>query len=214
MSSPAAVTIVDLGLGNIRSVARAFERAGVTVRVDPSAQAIRDAERLVVPGQGAFASGAEALDQGGVREALLEAVDRRVPYLGICLGMQLLFEGSDEAPGAAGLGVFRGTVKRFDDDLRDPKTQDRLKVPHMGWSRIQPSPQAHPLLPSAEYFYFVHSYFCVPADPSLTVATATHGAAFCAAVGSGSIFACQFHPEKSHRAGARLIQRFLEGRWR
>lgn len=199
------VTIVDLGLGNLRSVARAFERAGAEAAITSDPQTVRAAPRLVVPGQGAFRDAARALE-GGLGGALREAIDAGRPYLGICLGMQTLFERSEEAPGAPGLGVLAGEVRRFAEPLHDPRTGARLKVPHMGWNEIE---GRHELLPDRGWFYFVHSYYCAPRDDALTVATADYGGAFCAAVARGSVFACQFHPEKSHDEGARLVERFL-----
>jgi imidazole glycerol-phosphate synthase subunit HisH len=201
-----AVTIVDLGLGNLRSVARAFERAGATATVSSSPETVRRADRLVVPGQGAFRDAVRALSEG-LGEAVREVIRAGKPYLGICLGMQALFDESEEAPGERGLGVYAGSVVRFVDDMRDPDTGDRLKVPHMGWNEVSAD---HPLMPAWGWYYFTHSYHCVPADASLVVARAEYQGGFCAAVGRDNTFACQFHPEKSHREGQRLIERFLE----
>jgi glutamine amidotransferase len=199
---------VDLGLGNLRSVVHALERAGAQPRLTADPEAVARADRLVVPGQGGFAAGAAALD-GGLSAAIREGLARGVPYLGICLGMQLLFEGSDEAPGARGLGVVPGAVRRFPAGMADGRG-GRLKIPHMGWNVVEGS---HPLLPAQQWFYFVHSYRCEPADPDVSVGTADYGGSFCAAVARDAWFACQFHPEKSHAAGARLLTRFLEGGW-
>ena len=199
------VALLDLGVGNLHSVARALERAGAKVRITRDADVVRAADRLVVPGQGAIQGCALAL-RGGLDEAVLEFIRRGSPYLGICLGMQVLFEESDEAPGTPCLSVFPGRVVRFSDDRVDVEGR-RLKVPHMGWSQIRAS---HPVLPDGAYFYFVHSFYCVPADASLVAATAEFGEPFCAAVARDNVLACQFHPEKSHHAGARLLSRFLE----
>lgn len=204
------VLLVDTSMGNLRSVARALERAGAEVETTADPERVRAAERLVVPGQGAFGDCAKALD-AGLREAIGEHLAKDRPYLGICLGMQVLFEGSEEAPGARGLGVVRGAVRRFGDDLCDPSDPARrLKVPHMGWNEVA---GRHPLLPERAWFYFVHSYYCAPEDRSLEVGTAEYGAPFCAAIARGAMFACQFHPEKSQRAGAALLARFVEGSW-
>jgi len=209
MTAP-EVVVVDLGVGNLRSVARALERAGARVAVSAEPDVLRRAARLVVPGQGAFRDCAAALD-GAMGAVLRERIAAGTPYLGICLGMQLLFDGSEEAPGAAGLGVFAGEVVRFAADLADPETRARLKVPHVGWNEVR---GAHPLLPERAWFYFVHSYYCVPREPSLVVGTAGYGDDFCAAVARDNVFACQFHPEKSQDAGAALLARFLGGsRW-
>jgi len=206
--SAAPVLVVDTGSGNLRSVARALERAGARVETSADPERVRSAERVVMPGQGAFGDGSRALE-AGLGEAILEHIRRDRPTLGICLGMQLLFEESEEAPGVRGLSVFPGTVKRFATGMPDPdEAGRRLKVPHMGWSEVEGS---HPLLPERGFFYFVHSYYCAPADESLTVGVARYGAPFCAAIARGALFACQFHPEKSQLAGARLLSRFLGG---
>ena len=203
------VAILDLGLGNLHSVAMAFERAGAKATLTSDADVVHSCDRLVFPGQGAFRECAEALADG-VGEAIVQRIEEGKPYMGICLGMQALLDGSDEAPGAAGLGVFKGRVVRFSEDLRD-REGGVLKVPHIGWNQIR---TRHPLLENDGWYYFVHSYFCQPEDASLTVATADYGGPFCAALGRDNVFACQFHPEKSHRAGARLIARFMEAdRW-
>jgi glutamine amidotransferase len=206
-----SVVLVDTSMGNLRSVARALTRAGGAVEVSGDPERVRGAERLVVPGQGHFGAFREAL-AGGLGEALVEYVHRGRPYLGICLGMQVLFERSEEDEGTAGLGVLAGTVRRFADDLPDPDdAARRLKVPHMGWNRVE---GAHPLLPAHDdWFYFVHSYYCDPADDAVVVGWCDYGRRFAAAVARDHVFACQFHPEKSQRAGAALLERFLEGRW-
>ncbi|MEM9193470.1 MAG: imidazole glycerol phosphate synthase subunit HisH [Myxococcota bacterium] len=191
-----AVTIADLGLGNLRSVARAFERAEAEVTVVSAPDGLKQADRLVVPGQGGFAAGAAAI-RGGVGEALRAHLETERPLLGICLGMQLLLEGSDEAPEDAGLGVVRGRVERIDGG--------ELKVPHMGWNRVG---SEHPVIGEGHY-YFVHSYHCAVADPAWETASVDYGGPLVAAMARGNAVACQFHPEKSHRAGAGLIRRFL-----
>lgn len=202
-----SVVIADLGLGNLRSVARAVQRAGgePTLTADPDA--LRKAARVIVPGQGAFRDCGAALARG-FGEALREVIAAGKPYLGLCLGMQLLFEESEEAPGAPGLAHFAGKVVRFAGDLRDRETGERLKVPHMGWNRVE---GAHRLLPQSGWFYFVHSYYCVPKDASVVVGRAEYGSEFCAAVARDNVFACQFHPEKSQAEGHLMLQRFLEG---
>lgn len=203
-----SVVIADLGVGNLRSVARAVERAGgeATITADPDA--LLRAARVIVPGQGAFRDCVTALERG-FGEALRSVIASGTPYLGLCLGMQLLFEESEEAPGKAGLGHFAGRVVRFPSNMHEEKSGERLKVPHMGWNPVRGS---HALLPAREaWFYFVHSFYCVPADPSLVVGTADYGSAFCVAVARDNVFACQFHPEKSQEEGHRLLQRFVGG---
>lgn len=199
------VVIADLGLGNLRSVARAVERAAGRATVSADPDVLRRAPRVIVPGQGAFRDCSLALKRG-FADALREVVHRGTPYLGLCLGMQLLFESSAEAPGEPGLGLFEGSVERFAGDMRDPVTFDRLKVPHVGWNEVEGQ---HPLLPERAYFYFVHSYYCAPRDASLSVGTARFGFPFCAAVARDNVFACQFHPEKSQAEGHLVLSRFL-----
>ncbi len=208
MSAP-RVLVADTGMGNLRSVARALERAGAEVSVTADPEALARAPRLVVPGQGGFGECALAL-RGGLGEAVREHVASGRPYLGICLGMQILFESSAEAPGAPGLGLFPGTVERLAaaPDPDDPAR--RLKIPHMGWNEVV---GRHPLLPAREWFYFVHSFCCVPSDAAIVVGEAEYGQPVCAAVARENVFACQFHPEKSQRAGARLLEGFLGAAW-
>ncbi len=201
------VVIADLGLGNLRSVARAVERAGGKATISDDPDALRKAPRVIVPGQGAFRDCALALERG-FAQALRDVIAQGTPYLGLCLGMQLLFEASEEAPGLAGLGFFAGKVARFAGDMRDPDSHDRLKVPHMGWNEVEGS---HPYLPQRAYFYFVHSYYCAPVDTSITVGHTHYGIDFCAAVAKDNVFACQFHPEKSQAEGHVVLSRFLGG---
>ena len=208
MSVP-RVCLVDTGMGNLRSVERALTRAGALVSSTREPSEVRGAERLVVPGQGGFGECARALADG-LGEVIREHIASGRPYLGICLGMQILFESSEEAPGAAGLGLFRGDVQRLTPGVDPDDPERRLKVPHMGWNQVRGE---HPLLPDGEWFYFVHSYRCVPADEGLAVGASDYGQSVCAAVARDNVFACQFHPEKSQRAGALLLERFVEDRW-
>ncbi len=213
------IAIVDVGVGNLRSVERAVRHAlgdsqrRVLFTGDPGA--VREAATVVMPGQGGFGDCAMALsrDGGVLARALTDHIAAGRPYLGICLGLQVLFEGSEEAPGRGGLGVFRGTVRRF----REGATAEDgtpAKIPHVGWNRVVPredNPGAVRWLPpgGGAWFYFVHSYFVVPADPSLVAATSTHGEAFTCAIARGALLGVQFHPEKSQTAGISLLQRFL-----
>ena len=214
------LTIVDLGMGNLRSVERALRRAAddagraVEVRVRAEPEAIAASDRVVVPGQGAFADcGARLL--AGVGDALRAHLGSGKPYLGICLGMQVLFESSEEAPGVAGLGWFRGAVRRIPDGTVDPRSGEAVKVPHMGWNEVrlvrEGAGALEVLRAEPTHLYFVHSYHVVPEDPSLVAAVAEHGPhRITAAVQQGAITATQFHPEKSQDAGLRVLRAFLE----
>jgi imidazole glycerol-phosphate synthase subunit HisH len=205
-SSSTSVVIADLGLGNLRSVARAVERAGGVATLTADPDALRKADKVIVPGQGAFRDSAIALERGfGL--ALREIIQAGTPFLGICLGMQVLFDGSDEAPGAAGLGHFKGHVKRFPKPLLDGDGA-KLKVPHNGWNEVSGS---HPALPARAWFYHTHSFVCVPQDEALIVGRVHYGVDFCAAVAKDNVFACQFHPEKSQEEGHLLLTRFVRG---
>jgi glutamine amidotransferase len=211
------IAIVDLGLGNLRSVEKAVvlaaERAGAgSVEITHDPDVIARAERIVVPGQGAFRDGAAALARqgGAIAEAIKASIAKGRPYLGICLGLQLLLETSDEAPGARGLGIFPGNVARIPDDLQE--NGRRLKVPHMGWNEPHVL-AARDVFPEHAWFYFVHSYHAVPKDPALVAATVTYGCLeVTAALASGPLLATQFHPEKSQKAGLDLLERFLARR--
>jgi len=197
------VVVADLGSGNLRSVEKALAAVGADVQVSADPDAIARADRLVVPGQGAFGACAVALNQGGgaMRQALKAFIATQRPYFGICIGMQLLFEASEENPGAQGLGVLPGQVRRFAD-------HPGLKVPHMGWNQTRRGPAAADGVPDGAFFYFVHSYYPDPARAEDVALTSEHGAPFCAAVARGPLFATQFHPEKSQAAGLALLRRF------
>lgn len=193
-------------MGNLESVRRAVRRAGGEVELTRDPDRVASAARLIVPGQGHFADGARGL-ASPLGEALRASIARGTPFFGICLGLQLLFETSDEAAGERGLAIFPGAVRRLSDGQRIAGRP--RKIPHMGWNEIE---ARHPILPAREWFYFVHSYHAVPSDPSLVVATADYGEPVCAAVGRGNVLATQFHPEKSGPAGIALLSRFLS--WR
>lgn len=205
-----ATVVCDTGMGNVFSVVRALEHAGapaVSVSADPDA--IARADRVVFPGQGAFRDCAAALSLDGhaLGDALRAAIRRGAPYLGICLGLQALFQSSEEAPGAAGLGVFPGAVVRLPPGVDEGGAP--LKIPHMGWNEARPV-RDHAVLGPSAYYYFVHSYAVAPVDPSIVAATTTYGADFPSAVASDNVVAVQFHPEKSQRAGLALLARFAK----
>lgn len=207
------IAVVDYGMGNLRSVAKALEhvapQARVAVTADP--QAIREAARVVFPGQGAMPDCMREMDARGLRAPLLEAAANK-PFLGLCIGLQMLFEWSEEGA-VAGLGILRGKVLRFPADrMRDAEGR-KLKVPHMGWNQVYQQ-QRHPLwadIADGARFYFVHSYYVQPDDPQIVSGRSAYPFSFCCAVAHRNIFAVQFHPEKSHAAGLRLLANFV--RW-
>ena len=197
-----STALIDYNMGNLGSVAKALEFVGASARVVASGQELRGFDCCMLPGVGNFGDGMENLRQRGFDRAIRDFVGSGGFLLGICLGMQMLFEESEEAPGVAGLGVFPGKVLRF--------PAGREKVPHMGWNSLTPAPDC-PLFDGIgedSFFYFVHSYY-VPVDPAWTAATCEYILPFSAAVGSGRWFATQFHPEKSQRLGLRLLRNFL-----
>jgi len=206
----AAIAVVDYGMGNLRSVAKALAHVAPEreIVVTADAAAIRRAERVVLPGQSAMPDAMRCLEQTGLRDVVMDVMRDR-PFLGVCLGLQMLFDASEEGP-TAGLGVVAGKVVRFRDAAMILPGGDRLKVPHMGWSPVHPV-RAHPLwagIEPGERFYFAHSYHPAPADPGVTAATAEYPTPFTCAIARSNIFAVQFHPEKSHRAGLRLLANF------
>ncbi len=213
------VAILDLGMGNLRSVERALDRAGRDARVEVEVafartpESLEGADKIVFPGQGAFRDAAAGLARG-FGESLRTRIAAGTPYLGICLGLQALFDGSDEAPGAAGLGLFAGRVVRIPDGAREPTTGAPVKVPHMGWNRLEMRRSgAGPLArydAAPPFVYFVHSYFARPDDKTLVAATVTHGPhVITAAVQRDNVTATQFHPEKSQQAGLALLSAFV-----
>lgn len=205
------VAIVDYGMSNLRSVekALAFVAGGQRIVVTDRPEEIRAADRLVFPGQGAIGACMTCLDERGLQEAVRECARNR-PYLGICLGQQCLLSSSEEDGGTPGLGIIPGTVCRFASGQRDAEGR-LLKIPHMGWNRVQQC-APHPLwqgIASGERFYFVHSYYPVPADESDVAGRTDYIVSFAAAIARENLFAVQFHPEKSQRAGLRLLENFL-----
>lgn len=209
------VVVVDLGMGNLRSVERALLRAAAdrNLQIDVvrtnKPDDVRSADKIVFPGQGAFRDCALAL-ANGMGETLRDAIAQGKPYLGICLGLQVLFDSSDEAPGLSGLGIFRGHVAKLETGTGD----DAVKIPHMGWNELEIAEPRPALLQVWPYeqprVYFVHSYHALADDPSVVVATAQHGKnCVTAAVCRDNVFAVQFHPEKSQSVGLELLGGFL-----
>lgn len=205
------IAVIDYGMGNLRSVSKALEHVAgerpVVVTADPAVVAA--AERVVFPGQGAMPDCMRELDARGLRPAVLAAAAEK-PFLGICIGLQMLFEHSEEGD-VPGLGILPGQVRRFPAAATVARG---LKVPHMGWNEVGQS-QPHDLwqgIPDGSRFYFVHSYYVEPAEPSVTAGTTVYGLPFTSAVARANIFAVQFHPEKSAQAGLQLLGNFM--RWR
>lgn len=199
------VTIIDAGIGNVRSVQRMFEEGDVEACVAASPAEAADARRLVLPGVGAFDAGMAALEAGGWRETLDRlALERRIPVLGICLGMQLLCRRSEEGT-AAGLGWVAADVRRL-----DTAGHPRLKIPHMGWAEVTPARDNPLVVANGELprFYHVHKYRVMCDDPADVIGTADYGTRFTSAIQHGAIYGVQFHPEKSHRFGMELLRRF------
>ncbi len=211
------IAVIDYGMGNLRSVSKAVEfvAPGDEVLVTSDATLINEADRVICPGQGAASDCMQALYEHGLIE-VTKAVANTRPFFGICMGLQVLLTRSDENGGVDCLGVFSGSVQRFATPLLE-KSQARLKVPHMGWSevtRYEAAQSAHPMwdgIDDGERFYFAHSYYCVPTDPMHVAATTQYGQSIAVALAKDSVFACQFHPEKSANAGLQLLTNFV--RW-
>jgi len=196
--------LIDYGAGNLRSVANALHSLDAHVVVVSSGENFPEKPaRIILPGVGSFGDSMEELTRRGLAEPVRRHIAAGVPFLGICVGYQLLFEGSEESPGIAGLGIFPGQVKRF---------QPGKKIPHMGWNSTQLTNREHPCwtgLDSEPYFYFVHSYFPEPADPSIIAAVTDYEEKFAAAIIKDNLWAVQFHPEKSQDSGLQLLRNFL-----
>jgi imidazole glycerol-phosphate synthase subunit HisH len=196
------IAIVDVCSGNLRSVERALAHVGADVIVTRDAETIRRADKLVVPGQGAFGVFMRGLAERGLGDALREKISSGTPYLGICLGLQILFEHSEEGD-CAGLGVVRGKVTRLVPGAPE------LKIPHMGWNPVHVKRDV-PGLAQGDHVYFVHSYRVEPADPSIVAVEADHGVRFCAGIRTANLLAVQFHPEKSQGVGLAMLKAFAE----
>jgi glutamine amidotransferase len=195
------VAIIDYGVGNLRSVEKAFAATDCSAVVSSDERVLREAERLVLPGVGAFGACMKALSERGFDELVRERVAEGTPLLGVCVGMQLLFEESDEFGRTPGLGLLRGRVRRFAGDLI---------VPQVGWNQISQR-SAHPLfagIADQTFFYFVHSYYCESDDPAIVIGETEYGATYASVVARGNVCGVQFHPEKSQAAGLRLLSNF------
>lgn len=207
--------VIDYGSGNLRSVAKALESVGGRVRVSQDEADIKQATHLVLPGVGAFADCYQNLLASQLLAPIMAHIQAGRPFLGICVGMQLLFTEGHEFGLHPGLNLLPGSVVGFSKEMADPEDTGRsLKVPHMGWNSVTQR-QPHPLwrdIPDNTHFYFVHSFYAAPADPAIVVGESQYGVPFTAAVAKDNLFATQFHPEKSQRHGLRLLHHFVE--WR
>ncbi|OFW33131.1 MAG: imidazole glycerol phosphate synthase, glutamine amidotransferase subunit [Candidatus Aquicultor primus] len=195
------IAIIDYGMGNLRSVEKAFEKLGFEVTVSGDPIAIRRAEGVVLPGVGAFADCMANLQAAGLEGAVRDTIARKKPFLGICLGLQLLFKESEEDGIHQGLGIFDGTVRRLPADK---------KIPHMGWNQVQYVNKA-PIfkgVPRESNFYFVHSYYVDPVDTGIISTTTDYGLEFTSSIWSGNVYAVQFHPEKSGDVGLKVLENF------
>ena len=198
------VTIIDYGSGNLRSVQKALERIGVEAVISDDPQRVSEAERVVLPGVGAFDDAMRELRARGLVEPIVAHVRADKPFFGICMGLQLLFETGWEGGENRGLGLLEGDVARFD-------LPTGMKVPHMGWNTVEWRPAAGRFAQSpGDWYYFVHSYTARPRDASVIAGVTGYGGEFCAAVARGRLFATQFHPEKSQETGMRLLRAFVE----
>lgn len=199
------ITIVDYGMGNLRSVQKAFQKLGVDAAISQNPKEMAQAEKLVLPGVGAFRDAIRELTVKDLATPVKDHIASGKPFLGICLGLQLLFDVSYEDGEWEGLGVVKGEVCRLKDF-------PELKIPHMGWNSLQMegSPAVFQDIPNGSHFYFVHSYHVVPKEESIIAARTTHGQSFVSAIAQGNLFATQFHPEKSQRWGLKLLTNFAE----
>ena len=203
------IVIVDYGLGNLRSVQKGFARVGYEAEISDDPRLLEKADGVVLPGVGAFGDCYDGLSDRGLVDPVKNAALSGRPFLGICVGLQLLFDGSEESPDSPGLGLIPGRVVRFAG-----ARETGLKVPHMGWNRLIPTPGVdNPLLAGVSadpYAYFVHSYYAKPEDDSVVLARCEYGTKFAAMVGRGNLFAVQFHPEKSQSDGLSILRAFGE----
>lgn len=198
------IAVIDYDAGNLKSVEKALLFLGEKVKVTSDAKEILRADKIILPGVGAFGDAMEKLNTSGLAETICEAVDKKIPLLGICLGLQLLFESSDESPDVSGLSILKGKVKRIPD-------KEGFKVPHIGWNSLKIADDAALFreIPQDSHVYFVHSYYLEAEEPIVT-ATTDYVVDIHASVQKGNLFACQFHPEKSGAVGLKLLKNFAE----
>ncbi len=202
------LVVVDFGAGNVASMVKALRKIGAAPEIVTAPGPVARADRIIVPGVGAFGAAMRELRARGLDKAIHDAVPRNVPILGCCIGLQVLFESSEETQGALGLGIFQGGCKRFAEAA---PSGERLKVPQIGWNSVIPNPGSRLFrdLPAASSFYFIHSYYAVPVDPAIVAATTDYGLDYACAVERGRVAAVQFHPEKSGPNGLKLLENFL-----
>ena len=198
------IAILDYDAGNIKSVEKAMQLLGQEVTITRDRREILNADKVILPGVGAFGDAMEKIRQYGLYEVIHEVTEQGTPFLGICLGLQLLFERSEESPGVEGLGILKGEI------LRIPETPG-LKIPHMGWNSLdfRNNGRLFEDLPEESYVYFVHSYYLRAADEKIVTAVTEYGTQIHASVEQGNVFACQFHPEKSSDAGIQILKNFV-----
>ena len=198
------IAIIDYGVGNLFSLKSSLKQLGLEAVVTADADTIRKADRLILPGVGAFGDAMDRLHQYGLVDVIREAVKNSTPLLGICLGLQLLFERSDESDGVEGLGLLKGQILKIPDS-------PGLKIPHMGWNslEIKPGTRLFAGIPNGSYVYFVHSYYLKAEDTEIVAATTEYSTHIHAAVEQGNVFACQFHPEKSSEVGLQILKNFI-----
>ena len=199
------IAIIDYDAGNIRSVEKALQFLGQEVKITRDREEILGADKVVLPGVGSFGDAMGKLHQYGLVEVIRQVAEKKTPFLGICLGLQLLFERSDESPGVEGLGILKGEI------LRIPEGEGR-KIPHMGWNSLELRNQGRLFagISGEPYVYFVHSYYLKARDEQIVKATTEYGVTIHASVEQDNIFACQFHPEKSSTAGLKILKNFVE----
>jgi len=204
------IAIIDYGMGNLRSVQKGFEKLGFAAEVTADPRLLLEADKVVLPGVGAFPDCMRNLEQGGFVDPLLRVISEGRPFLGICLGLQLLFTESEEFGLHRGLDVIPGRVIRFPEGMEE--SGEDLKVPHMGWNQLsfKHSPPAFAGLEEGTNFYFVHSFYVQPEDDGVVATTTTYGIEFCSSVWKDNIVATQFHPEKSQENGLRILKNFGE----
>ncbi len=199
------IAMIDYDAGNIKSVEKALQKLGADVVITKDPQEILSADKVILPGVGSFGDAMNNLTKYGLDEVIHQVVGNRTPFLGICLGLQLLFERSDESPEAVGLGILKGEILRIPD-------ADGLKIPHMGWNslHLQYNGRLFEGLKENDYVYFVHSYYLKAEDESIVKATTNYGVNIHASVEKDNVFACQFHPEKSSDVGLKILKNFVE----